>query len=77
MKRLLIYVLIVLMAFTPIADADGETSEHRIYASAAPTFALTEGRQSGQGGSECAALLQSAHLRRQRYDRLQERLRGY
>ena len=58
MKRLLIYVLIVLMAFTPIADADGETGGHRIYASAAPTFALTEGLLRGADGFSVHQLVQ-------------------
>ena len=58
MKRILIYVLIVLMAFTPTADADGETSEHRIYASAAPTFALTEGLLRGADGFSVHQLVQ-------------------
>ena len=46
------------MAFTPTADADGETSEHRIYASAAPTFALTEGLLRGADGFSVHQLVQ-------------------
>ena len=46
------------MAFTPIADADGETSKHRIYASAAPTFALTEGLLRGADGFSVHQLVQ-------------------
>lgn len=58
MKRLLIYVLIALMAFTPIADADGETGGHRIYASAAPTVALTEGLLRSADGFSVHQLVQ-------------------
>ena len=60
LKRLLIYILIVLMAFTQMAYADGETSEHRIYASVAPTFALTEGLLRGADGFTVHQLVHSS-----------------